>query len=218
MINDRLSLSGGLFACLHALIDDFGQIVNGVKKYIIELPDLRFDISRYSNIYHGHRAMFTAFYCLFDSAFAENRQLRGSGRNRNVRFGKYRRDLAKRCRFCLISVGQLFGALQCSVGDQNIANARGLQMLQCQFNRFTRTNHQRGVIVQFAEYLFCQRYRGKRDRNRAGTYCCVCPDLFRYIECRLKQQRQVLANGAGFPGFPIGLLDLAENLRLSENH
>ena len=115
-------------------------------------------------------------------------------------------------------LGQLTGALQGAVGDDDALDALIVQVARHQADGLAGADQQRLAAVQVGEDLFGQADRGEGHGHRVLADGGIGAHGFRGAEGGLEQTAEQRADGAGLTRHGVGGLELAENLRLAQHH
>ena len=115
------------------------------------------------------------------------------------------------------ALGDALGAARAAVGDDQAADALGVQVTRAELDHLARADQQRRVAVEAREHAPREPDAGRGDRNGG------CPDrglganALRDRKRGLEQAVELAARGARLPGGAVGVLELPEDLRLAED-
>ena len=112
--------------------------------------------------------------------------------------------------------------LACRV-DAAVGNDHAAQTIRAQVTGGERggvagTDEQRGALLETGEHGVGHRHRRGRDRHRVGADVCLGPHTLGHRERRLEQAVEHRSGAAGLLRRAIGVLELAQDLRLAEDH
>ncbi len=116
------------------------------------------------------------------------------------------------------ATGQRLGVVERAIGDDQAAHLGFGQVTGGQLNGLAGANEQDAGLGKVGEHGFGEAHRGEGDGYRARTDARIRADPLGDRKRVLEKALQRRIEGAGMPGDRIGILDLAENLRLAENH
>ena len=183
-----------------------------------EVERFAFDIARYRQIEHHHRAVFTRRKRTFDDAFTYDRQRTRGAAHHDIVQRKLRRYIIKRNHAPQKTVCQVLRAGVGAVGEGQAFRMMRGEMTGAQFDHFSRTDKQNRLLGD------------ARINTPRQLHCCGChrhcaranigfaAHAFRYRKSTLEQLVEQQTHGAGAFGGTHCILELAEDLRLADHH
>lgn len=115
-------------------------------------------------------------------------------------------------------LGQLAGALQGAVGNDDALDALVMQVAGDQADGLAGTDQQRLAAVQVGEDLLGQAHGSEGHGHRVFTDGGIGAHRLGGAEGGLEQAPEQWPDGAGLTRHGVGGLELAENLRLAQHH
>jgi len=204
-------------ATLEIFGDHFVQIVDAIEVNVVQLADFGLDIPGNGDIHHENRFMLAQLQRTFHRAFAQNRQLAGSGADDDIAAHQFSRNIRQQHGVGTELFGEDAGPLQGTVGDHDALYTQVMQMTGDQGDGLAGANQQGLAALQVAENLFGQADGGKCHGHRVFADGCISAHLLGGIERGLKQPTQQRTNGTGLTRHGVGGLHLAQNLRLAQH-
>ena len=179
---------------------------------------LGFDVPWYRQVDHEHGPVAAFFQGPLDGAQANDGQGAGGAADDRVEFVQSIGHVGQSDHPGPKALGQLLATLQGAVGNRHAFGIFGGEMRDRQFDHFARTHEQHADVLQVLEQLPCQTHRrsGHADGMRADFGRTA--HLFGHGKGALKQLVQGTAQGAGVFGSAHSILELAQNLGLTQDH
>src|SRR5688572_27130863 len=199
------------------VVNDVLQVVHVVEKHLFDFTDGGVDVPWNRDVDDEERVRAPAAGGRFDIGARNDRTLRSSGGDHDVRVGDGVRHVAPRDGAAGDLAGQGFGLSGRAVRDHNLGGAMAAKVLSRQRADLAGADDENAAALQVPEDLSREGDGGKADRNGAfpesGLRTNALPDAKRPME-RLAEQR---SRAATLGGRLKGILYLAENLGFA-NH
>jgi len=156
--------------------------------------------------------------CPLDGTQANNGQRAGRAADDGVKLVQAVGQIPQTHHLTAKAPGQLLPALQCAVGDGNGLWVFGREVRGAQLNHFARADKQYVDPAQVLKQIACQPHGRCRHADRVGTDFGGRAHFLGDRERSLKQLRQCRAQCAGSIGRAYGVLELPQNLGLTQDH
>src|SRR5882672_2116192 len=216
LFDDGFHSGNFAFARFLVLLHDVGKLVYVVKKYDGEISDGGRDVAGHPQIDEQERTIPAPQHRAFRHFPREHRFFTQDRCNNEVgpldRFGQ----LFPGRYFAIITARQFPGVILRTVNDAQMLEAAVAEMTDHLFACGARSNDQRPMSVEAAEYLLREFYTGERYRHGQRANPRFRSNTFADFEGALKQAIENLPARAPFKGIAVGGTHLAQNFRFSE--
>ena len=145
-INNRFGVNDCRLARFHTIFDNLRQIVDRIKKDIVEFADFDLHVTRHRQIDHEHRPVTTRLDRPFDQPQTENRQLAGRTGDHDVEFGQPSRQVFQTDSLRAKTVGQCPPPVDGAVGDDDLLGLLRGKVRRAQLDHFARADEQHTLI------------------------------------------------------------------------
>ena len=212
----------GVVGLLHALaqvgVDHFLQVVDVVQEDVVHLVDGRLDVARHGDIDQEHGLVAAGGDDALHVVFAQDVMRRAGRGDHDIDLGQHADEARVFDRSALEEAGHFDGALVGAVGDEDVGRARAAQVAGGQFGHLARAHDHDRAVVERAEDLARQLDGSVADGDGHLADAGIGADAFGDAECAGEQAFQPSADGPGVLGGGVGVLELAEDLRLADHH
>ena len=113
---------------------------------------------------------------------------------------------------------ELACVVDAAIGDDHAAETVGVQVPRNERDHVAGADEQRRALLEAREDRARHRNRRRGDRDGVGADLRLGPHALRDRECRLEQAIEQRPGRAGVLRGAVGILELAEDLRLAEHH
>ena len=217
-VDDGFGLFGFLLAIGDVGTDRLLQIVDVVDEDAVELVHLRIDVARDGDIDEEHGPVLAARQELLAVFGLEDEVGRAGRGDDDVGAVAGVVEPAELDRLPVEFLRQADGAIVGAIGDEDRRGAVRQQMAGRQFAHLPCADQVDALAVQGAEDLLGQFDRDRGDRNRGRSDRGLGAHALGDGKGAGEQLIELRAHGADRAGGGIGFLDLAENLRLADDH
>ena len=194
------------------------QIVYGVEEHVAKRTNLRLDVARNGQINDQHRTVLAGLQRPLDQALTDDRQLTRRTGHHDVELSDHVGQGRKRQSLAGVPLGQLLCAPQSAIDEHHATRVAATEMSRTEFDHLSGTDEQDCLLLDGRIDALCDPDRGSRHGNRVRADVRARPDLLGHRERALEQLVQHGAEGAGHLGGAHGVLHLAENLGLTDDH
>ena len=217
-LDDRLGLRHRRLALLAAHLHQRREIVDGVEVDVGQARDLGLDVAWHGEVDHEHRPVPARLQRPLDGAQADDRQRAGGARDDDVELGQPRRQVGEREGRRREARAELVGARRAAVRDREQARLAGREVGRGQLDHLAGADEEHLGLAHVLEKLRRQAHRGRRHADRMAADLGRRAHLLGDRERALEHLLQRAAERAGAARLAHRLLQLAEDLRLAENH
>ena len=123
-------------------LDHLAQIVHGIEKDVIQLPDLGLDVARNRQVDDQHGAVAACLECPLDQSFADDRQWARGRRDDDVLSRDDITKIVERNHPAGVTLSQLLSPLDRAVGECHRPWTLSAEMRRTQLDHLARTDQQ----------------------------------------------------------------------------
>src|SRR5215831_18797867 len=208
-------LGAGNFASpgITVLLDDLGKVVE-----VVEIGSGRFNVARQAQVHYEQRAVAARRHGLGQHRAFQCRLLRGNAGNDNVRQSQCGVPILPTDHFAGEFPRQQFRTIPRAIHYIEMRNVAVAELRNYLLADGAGPQNQGCALAELAEDAFRELYAGGGNRHRACAEFRFVADSLADLQCALKHAIENRAGRAGFMGQAVGFSNLAENLRLAEDH
>src|SRR5690242_18440903 len=151
-IDNGLRLGNRPLTRIQPFLDDLGQIIDRIKKDVIEFRNLRLYVPRHGQIDHEDGAMLANLDGAFQHALAQYRKRAGSAGHHDIVQSQLFGKLVQCDDVPVESMSEYLRALDGSVGNRHAFGVSGGKMAGAQLDHFSRADEQYILLIDIAEY------------------------------------------------------------------
>ena len=208
----------GTLARLHALAHQAAEVVHCVEEGIAQVGHLGLDIAWHSEVDQEHGPVTALLQGALDRAHAEDGQGAGRAAHHNVELMELIMQAGECHGLSTVLARQGLTAGHGSIGHHDAHGPLGAEVRQAEVDHLARANEQHRGLGEVSEDLLGELHPGRRHRDRVGTNLSGGAHFLGHGEGPLEEVVQVHAQAARLVGLSGGLLQLAQNLGLTEHH
>ena len=194
------------------------QIVDVVDEDAFDLVHRRIDVARNGDIDEEHGAVAAAMHELLAVFSAEDGVRRAGGADDDVGFGGGFVELFEWNDAAVEGLSELTGAFERAVGDEDGSGTLLDEVAGGEFAHFAGADEEDGAALQRSEDLAGKFDRDRCDGDGVGADGGFSADTLGGGEGGLQQMFELAGDGAGSARDGEGFFDLAEDLRLADDH
>ena len=127
-INDRLSLRDRTLARVQPFLDDLGEVIDGIKKHVIELGHFGLHIARDSKVHHEDGAVLANFDGTLQHALAEYGKRTGSASYHDIVQSQLFGKLVQRDDVSVETMSESLCTLNGAIGNSDALGIAGRKM------------------------------------------------------------------------------------------
>ena len=194
------------------------QVVDGVQVHVVEPGDRGLDVAGHRDVDGEDRLALAHLHCFHELLFRDDRFRAGGRGDQDVGFRQRALEFRQRHGVAAEFAGQVARPVDAAIGDEQPADVLAGEVLGDEFHGDTGTDEQRRVLIEPGEELVGEAHGGRGDRDRVGADLGVGANLLGHGERVLEQPAQVTAQRIGLLRIAKRILQLPENLGLTEHH
>ena len=203
---------------LQIVLDDVGQVVDGIQEHVVELGSFRFDVARHRQVDDEHRRMAPGLDRALEHALAEDGQRACGGGNNDVELRKTLGQLGESDRVGRKARRELRAALQGTVGDgDGFRRSRG-EMRCGKIDHVAGPDQKHALLGDRRKNALRQSHRGGSHGNRGAADIGVGAHILGHGKRALEEPVQHQPERTRGLGGLYRLFHLSENLRLAKHH
>jgi len=177
-----------------------------------------FDVARHRDVHHEHRLAPARGQCLLDHRTGDDGLARGGGGDHHVGLGEVLRKVGQRDRVAAVAAGEVLRGLQRAVRHDQPARLLVGEVARGQLDGVAGADQQYAGLAQVGEHLLGEAHRGERHRHGVCADAGFGAHPLGHREGVLQQAVQRRLQRVRLARKLVGILHLAEDLRLAQHH
>ena len=145
------------------------EIIDGIEENIVELADLKLNVTRHGQIDHEDRSVSARLDRPLDQPQSDDRQLAGGAGNDDIELGQAFADVFKTDRRRAETIRQRATTINRPVGDDDLLRLLRRKMRRAQLDHFAGADEQHLLISNALEDALGQTYCSGGHRNDVGA-------------------------------------------------
>ena len=210
---DRLPVALGPVHLDHAV-----QVIDVVEVDVAQVVDPRIQIPRHGDVDEEQGPVAALAHHRTHLLLAQDQVGRAGGADDDVHPLQFPEDLLQAHGPAVVAARQVDRPLQGAVGDNHLGHALADQVLGRQFGHLPGADEQHPLVRKVAENLARQFHRGVADGHGAGADAGFRAHPLGHGKGLVHQLVEQKTGAAALGRVAVGLLQLAENLRLANDH
>ncbi len=200
------------------LFDNLLKVIDGIQEDIAQLAHLGLDVARDGNVDHEDRTVAAFLQRPLDHALAQDRQRCGGRGDHDVGLDERLGNGIEGNRLTAQRPGKGLGALAGAVGHGELPHTRLVEVARHQLDGLAGADQQRSRAGEVAKDTAGQAHRRIGHRHRVASDAGLGTHLLGHGKGVLKKTLQLLAQPLLSAAGLVGLLELAQYLRLAQHH
>ena len=207
----RLALAAVLF-------DDVLQVVDREEVHVGDLGHGGLDVARHREIDHENRAVPPLAHRRRGGAPGDQRLRRRRAAHHDVGLDQLLLEAAQVDRVALDLGGERLRPRERAIGDHEPLHPGACEMPGGEIDHFAGADHERGALAQVRIHPPREADGRGGERDGVGADLRLGADALCGRKRRLKELVERGAGAAGLLRYAVGILELAQDLRLAEHH
>jgi hypothetical protein len=216
LLHDALGADRLAPALLGVGLGDAAEVVEVVEVHVVEAVHVGVDVARHADVDHEDRAAPPRPQRVLEERHVEQRALGGEAGEHHVGARHQRRQLVEPVGRGAEAAGQILGVGRRAVGDRDARQPRAAQRLERHLDHLAGPDQQRVLVRQRLEDLPGQ-VTAIRATETGRSAMRVSLRTRLAGEGRREEPRQHRPAGPALGGDPVGVLHLAQDLRLAHH-